>query len=80
MSTLTRITLGRLQRPLSAGVAVGLVEVALASSTLLAEVVETLSVSIDSTQTASITGETLSAAVATSLVADLTPTLTGEVN
>lgn len=83
MRPLTRITLGRLQPPGGSGgfgTAVGLVDVELTGSTLTAEAVSNLEAAIDSSATASINEETLSAVVSSSLVADLASALTGEVN
>lgn len=80
MSTLTRITLGRLQAPASAGVAVGLIDVVLSGSTLEVEIVTNLEAVIDTGPEASVNEETLSAVITSELVADLGAALTGEVN
>lgn len=83
MRTLTRITLGRLQPPGGSGgfgVAVGLIDVELLGDTLSVEAVSNLVAAIDSSATASINEETLSAVVSSDLVADIASALTGEVN
>lgn len=83
MRTLTRITLGRLQPPGGSGgfgAAVGLIDVELLGDTLSVEAVSNLEAAIDSSATASINEETLSAVVSSDLVADIASALTGEVN
>ena len=80
MSTLTRLTLGRLQAPPGAGTIVGLVDVELVSGALEVEVAEPLAATLDSELSVSISNQELSiTVVADPLVVDIAASLTCEV-